>query len=236
MAINGNIRPDYRPIGSNGKVLIADSTNVNGTSWQTLYDADIADDFVMSSLSGETQVFWTNQTISSGNLSLSWSGNETIASGQTITADSNTVAFVEGQTSGFWPYNLQKTTPNSSISFTHTGQGVDSSGSSNIQWTASWRQKIFYGASDTGVYNSGFILALPSNTFSVTGDISFSDVANTGQYFYYAFRSDAGTPTFTDTDSNLKGGFSLISESISLTNPYGYTEEPLYRLLSDVLL
>lgn len=218
------VRPDYRPIGSDGKVLSADSTQPNGTTWKYLTQSNIIDDFVISDLTSNYTIVSVNETLSSGSIIFNWSANEGLNVSGKITQGANVLWLNNAATSGIWPYDSQKTGHNQSLTYTLSASGIDTSGYDSETYTIYWRQKVYYGATTVDAYNSGFIHNLPYSSFSISGDLEFSDNVASGEYMYYAFRSAVGDPKFKDTINSLTGGFTLVNDSISLDNGYGYIE------------
>lgn len=80
---------------------------------------------------------------------------------------------------------------------------------------------IFYGASDSEVYNTTLINSL-TKVLNGTKEDTISVTANEGEYIYYCIPTRMGNVTFTV--NNFEGGFTKVA-TISYTNSNDYTED-----------
>lgn len=85
-----------------------------------------------------------------------------------------------------------------------------------------WVQLSFYGTGAAGGNSAAFIQALTHQFLTASRGTNFTITAGAGQYIYFACRSAYGTPIFSV--GGFVGGFNLISNTISVTNAYGFTE------------
>ena len=114
---------------------------------------------------------------------------------------------------------ITKNTVNAQVTFTNTANDGNVTRSGNTNYN--WYQKNYSGVGTAGQTTAAFILSLTgvlspvlANTFVVT--------AGASQKIYFACRSAYGTPTFTV--GGFSGGFNLVSNTISVTNSNGFTE------------
>lgn len=112
--------------------------------------------------------------------------------------------------------------PSTPFSVVFTLTSSDGSANATANTTTTWGQKIYYGVADPGGDTSAFIQSL-SSTVSATLNTQFTVNATDGYAIYFAYRSAFGTATFWV--DGWEGGFTLISDTISLTNAYGFTED-----------
>jgi hypothetical protein len=117
-------------------------------------------------------------------------------------------------------FNFTKNSFAAAVVFTLTstdGYGV----SKNTTTTYTWGQKTYHGVAAAGQTGQTFIKSL-TGVLSTSIGFNFTDNAGPTQKIYYASRAAYGTPTFTV--GGFSGGFTLVSNSISVTNTYGFTE------------
>jgi hypothetical protein len=122
-----------------------------------------------------------------------------------------------------------KTANNASVTFTLTG----SDGLTGDVRTASitWRPRVYHGIGAAGGNSEAFIEALASSALQSSRTTSYTDNATGSNLLYWAAPASYGTPTFTV--GGFVGGFSLVSNTISVTNANGVTQN--YQLwVSDV--
>lgn len=125
--------------------------------------------------------------------------------------------------------NYTKSTNNAQVTFTLTGSdGVDG----DVAAAAiSWRPRVYHGIGAAGGNSEAFIEALASSALQSSRATSYTDNATGANYLYWAAPASYGTPTFTV--GGFAGGFSLVSNTISVTNAFGVSQ--LYQLwVSDV--
>jgi len=119
----------------------------------------------------------------------------------------------------FTSAGITYSTPPQTITMTATAR--DASGSSSVSTlNYSFINNIYYGVSSLTSLNSAQVIAL-TPVLQNSKSYTFSVVANSGEYIYYAYPERLGTATFTV--GGFVGGFN-IPVSLSVTNSNGYTE------------
>lgn len=221
--IPSNVRPDYRPIGADGTWHKADSANVEGTSWGYLCQGQVHN----------LQPNYCNVTpsavlVGAGfyNPVFGYTYNEGFSTGY-IVSDT----YGEEQMDTTFSHNWAGTgifynnTFNAYEGFTIRAISNYGCGTSISGFQIRWYQNIHYGVAQTGsTLNSVFISGTLTNKFLTgTKAITFTITANSGEYIWYAYRVDAGTPNFSVNDFN--GGFQIASTGTSFTNASGFTEQ-----------
>lgn len=106
------------------------------------------------------------------------------------------------------------------VTFTLTSNGGVVTKSS--QTTYEWVQRTFYGPGVAGGNTAAFIQSLSGQFLTNTRSTQFTTTASGTQHIYFACRTAYGTPTFIV--GGFAGGFSLVSNSISVTNAFGYVD------------
>jgi hypothetical protein len=130
--------------------------------------------------------------------------------------DGNATKDVSGTPGSFFSDGyFQKNTFGQSVTFTLTADGYTDT------FQVKWAQRNYYGLGPTGSNSAAFITGLNSDV-SDTVDALFTVNAGATDKIYYAHRTGYGTPTFYV--NGFEGGFTLVSTTISLTNPYGFAE------------
>lgn len=112
-----------------------------------------------------------------------------------------------------------KNTVNATVTFTNTAN--DGNVTKTATTTYTWEQKKYYGVGTAGQTTAAFILSL-TGVLSPSLANTFTTTAGSTQKIYFACRSAYGTPTFTV--GGFSGGFNLVSNTISVTNLNGFTE------------
>jgi hypothetical protein len=125
--------------------------------------------------------------------------------------------------------NYTKTANNASVTFTLTGgDGVDTDARTAA---ISWRPRVYHGIGAAGLSTEAHIEALASSALQSSRATSYTDNATGANHLYFACPTSYGTPTFTV--GGFEGGFSLVSDAISVTNANGVNQ--VYQLwVSDV--
>jgi hypothetical protein len=88
---------------------------------------------------------------------------------------------------------------------------------------STWMQHARWDSKPISTINSVFISGLANNYLTLTGQVSFTITVASGEYLWYAFRQDVGTPIFKF--NNIMGGFQSATTGVSFTNRMGYTEQ-----------
>lgn len=128
---------------------------------------------------------------------------------------------VVGTPASFTSTNVYtKTANNASVTFTLTGSdGTDA----DARTTAiTWRPRVYHGAGAAGLTTEAHIEALATSALQSSRATSYSDTASGANKLYWAAPTSYGTPTFTV--GGFAGGFSLVSNTISVTNANGVTQ------------
>jgi len=86
-----------------------------------------------------------------------------------------------------------------------------------------WAQKVYWGVGAAGQNSQAFIKALSGSALATSRSRTFSVNPGASQKIYYAYRSGFGNATFTV--GGFEGGFIKVSDTISLTNDFGITED-----------
>lgn len=110
---------------------------------------------------------------------------------------------------------FQKNSFGQTVTFTLTADGYTDT------FPVKWAQRNYYGTGSAGSNSAAFITGLNSDVTD-TIDALFTVNAGATDKIYFAYRTGYGTPTFYV--NGFEGGFTLVSTTISVTNPYGFTE------------
>jgi hypothetical protein len=209
------------PPGTDGSVLVEDS----GIYIQRrLRESDIDPDFQISgfSLAGGSLIE-VGDTLTNPAFTASYS----------LTPDSVTIVDNQGGsivslsspfTSFFYTGSYTESTYNATVSFTLSATEGESTDNSNV--TKRWVQRVFWGVGVDGLSSEADIEGLSNNALATSRSRNFTLNPGVGEHIYYAYRSAFGDATFTV--GGFEGGFELVSDSISVTNAFGFTEN--YRL------
>src|ERR1019366_1335305 len=111
------------------------------------------------------------------------------------------------------------TSPPYSVTFTLTSNNGSLNATTTL--TIAWGQNIYYGLGSSGQSSQTFIKSL-NGVGSDSKITTFIVDAGATDYIYFAYRSAYGAANFWV--DGWQGGFSLVSNSISLTNHSGFTE------------
>lgn len=100
-------------------------------------------------------------------------------------------------------------------------------GSENVSKTLTYAfvNNRFYGVSSNASLTESQVESLTKELSNLRTK-TFTVTATTGQYIYYCYPSRLGDATFTV--GGFEGGFTLITDSLSITNPSGFVEN--YRV------
>lgn len=111
---------------------------------------------------------------------------------------------------------FQKLSFGEEVNFTLTVDGYYTN-----TFTIIWGQRNFFGIGPPGNSNPNFILGLNSLINNTAGTI-FTAYPSSTDKIYYAHRTAYGLASIFV--NGFEGGFTLVSNTISITNPYGFTE------------
>lgn len=117
-----------------------------------------------------------------------------------------------------------KSTNNATVSFTITGS--DGVSGANRSTAIAWRPDVYWGTGASGGSTEAFIEALSGSALQSSRAGSFTANATGSLKIYWAAPASYGTPTFTV--GGFAGGFTLVSNTISVTNVNGVNQ--LYQL------
>lgn len=114
---------------------------------------------------------------------------------------------------------VTKNTVNATATFTNTAINAGITKTASIIFT--WEQKNYFGLGSSGQNSAAFILSLTGN-LSPSLATTFTVNSGVNQYIYFACRASYTVSNFTV--GGFSGGFNLVSNTISVTNPHGFTE------------
>ena len=117
-----------------------------------------------------------------------------------------------------------KTANNASVTWTLSA--VKGSLTRTATTSTAWRPRVYYGVGVDGLSTETAIEALASSALASSRARSFTVAPGSGEHIYYAFPASYGEAVFTV--GGFEGGFELVSDSISVTNANGVTQN--YRL------
>jgi len=89
-----------------------------------------------------------------------------------------------------------------------------------------WRPRTFWGVGPDGYSTEADIESLANSALDNNRQRTFTVTAGAGEHIYYAYPAAYGAATFFV--EGFEGGFDLVSDSISVTNPFGVAQN--YRL------
>lgn len=113
-----------------------------------------------------------------------------------------------------------KTANNATVTFTLTGS--DGISGDTRTATIAWRPRVYWGIGAAGGNSEAFIEALASSALQSSRAGNHNANATGSNKIYWAAPASYGTPTFTV--GGFAGGFSLVSNTISVTNVNGVTQ------------
>lgn len=113
-----------------------------------------------------------------------------------------------------------KTANNATVPFTITGS--DGVSSANRSASIAWRPRVYWGTGAAGLSTEAHIEALASSALQSSRAGSHPANATGSLKIYWAAPASYGTPTFTV--GGFSGGFTLVSNTISVTNAFGVTQ------------
>lgn len=117
-------------------------------------------------------------------------------------------------------YDFQKTVFDGYVIFTVTATHHQTE--KNTDYIVYWGQKLYWGVGPAGYTTASDIKNNLSGTITNTIAANFTVSAGPTEKIYFACRAAYGTATFYV--GGFEGGFALVSDTISLTNDHGYTE------------
>jgi hypothetical protein len=225
MPIPSNIRPDYRPIGTNGTLLVADSTQPEGTRWGFVCPNSLIPTASFSFASVTPSGVLLGSGVS--NPIFSWVDSLanymrffTITCSSGVQSSSGIGGTGNYQWVGPTGEYFIRTVRNDTRCFTISIESDDVCDNiTQIEVCMQWQQKQYWGPSADGTINQAFIEALSNNQLNPNHVLSMSGTVPSGQYMWYAFSANAGIPKFKY--NNLYGGFTQVSTGTPFTNAMG---------------
>ena len=173
--------------------------------------------------------------------SFSVSGSSLVEVGSTVTNPSFSASYTVPPTSAFISDNrgnLSSDVIGNPNSFTYSNSYTENSYGASVSWTLTasdgtisdvandnktWVQRSYWGVGAAGGNNAAFIQALSGSALDNNRSRSFTVTASSTEKIYFAYRAAFGDATFTV--GGFSGGFIKVSDSISVTNAFGFTED-----------
>lgn len=151
----------------------------------------------------------------------------TLGSGNPIS-----ISFKYGNTVlGSYPYQNNKLTYSHSVTGTVTSNTTFTSNleyeidgtryNASANTSINFLNKVYYGSSPIGDYNSSFILGLSNSVLTSSRNRTITVNSLASEYIYYAIPTSFGTPNFTV--NGFSGGFEKVS-TFNFTNINNYSE------------
>jgi hypothetical protein len=116
--------------------------------------------------------------------------------------------------------NYTKTANNATVTFTITGS--DGVSPANRSASIAWRPRVYWGVAAHGLNSEAGIEGLSSSALQASRAASHTVNATGSTRVYWSAPTSYGTPTFTV--GGFSGGFTLVSNSISVTNTNGVAQ------------
>ncbi len=212
------------PIGTEGAVIV--ETDMGAYEQRRLRNSDIDPDFSISGFSlSSGSLIEVGDTLTNPAFSASYS-----LTPDSVTLQDNQGGSIVSLSSPFTSFSYTgsytEATYNATVNFNlaATEGGV----TDNDSVTKRWVQKVFWGADVDGLNTEADIEGLSNEALATSRNRTFTVTAGVGEHIYYAYRSAFGAATFTV--GGFEGGFELVSDSISVTNAFGFTENyTLYK-------
>jgi len=117
-------------------------------------------------------------------------------------------------------YEFQKTAFDGYVTFTLTAEHHQIEKS--FDYTVYWGQKLFWGVGPAGYTTASDITTNLDGYVTNSIAYNFTATAGASEKIYFACRTAYGAATFYV--GGFEGGFTLVSDTISITNDYGFTE------------
>jgi hypothetical protein len=209
------------PVGHDGYALIEVSGVV---ALRPIKQSYIVQPFSVQSLSSPSGQE-VGQTLVSPSFTASYNRTPTAASIQDNQGNP-ALDVIATPTAFSYLHSYTKTANNVSVQWTLSAlEGLDPS---SAQASTSWRPRIFYGVGIAGLSTEADIEALAVSQLASGRQITFTVAPGPSQYIYYAYPTSYGAGTFFV--GGFEGGFGLVSDTISVTNAFGVTQNySLYK-------
>lgn len=209
------------PLSANqGTALQNQITEINGILADLLYEAITIPSFAISSLtSSGTGGTFTKSPVELGttvtSVTLTWDTSKTPSS---LTLDGVSIDVSKK----FHTYSDLSLTSNKTYTLKATDER-NAEASKNA--TLTFCNRVCYGVSEAPTtIDSNFVMSLGTKTLATSRtNNSVKYNAGDGQFLWYCVPTRLGACTFTDVETGLGAGLSLV-ETINVTNASGYTE------------
>jgi len=207
---------------SNKEVIIYTDTSSAFLN-RALRESDIGDNFDILTFTSGTTVFAVGD--SSCNPAFTATYVYSVTSASVIDNQGNASAALTPPATSFnYNNSYTKTANNSTVLFTLTAN--DGTGDVTENRYFYWRPLVFWGVDSTPASTEVFIESLSETALDNNRNRTFTITAGAGEYICFAYPNSYGVASFTV--GGFEGGFTLLSDSISVTNAYGVTQD--YRL------
>jgi len=206
--------------GNDGYALI----EVSGVgAWRPIKDSYIVPAFAISSFSAVASVVEVGASVVQPDFTAAYNRTPDTA---TLDDDEGSTQkdVISTPTSFFSDETFQKTANNDAVQFTLNADEAGDADSSNAN--ISWQPRTYWGVGVDGLSTEADIEALANNALDNNRQRTFSVTAGAGEHIYYSYPESYGAGTFFV--GGFEGGFELVSDSISVTNAEGVTQD--YRL------
>lgn len=204
----------------------------DGTDWaptQLTLDPELIGPAFAISLSGGT-LAEVGQTVNTPSFTSTknYTGTAAVLTNTDNSESKNVLAEFNSNSPFTSAFSYVKNTYGAVVTFILTANKGAIVRTANTNYT--WAQKVFYGATTPGTYNEAFVEGLASNALATSTARTITLNITAGEYGYFAYRSAYSTPNFIDQSTGFAVDMTFISNSISVTNTYGFTENyTLYR-------
>lgn len=210
-----------------GAVLVEDP--VGTLIFRRLTQSDIDPDFAINSFNTGIGLIEVSDTVATPAFTASYVRTPDVAN--LTDTEGTPIKDVSGSPTAFTSNGtFQKNAINATVTFTLSASETATGGSDTANRTLTWAPRTFWGPDVDGLSTEADIEALPSSALDTNRARSFTVTANAGEHIYYAYPDAYGAATFTV--GGFAGGFVLVSSTISVTNPFGFTTN--YRLYKSV--
>lgn len=123
-----------------------------------------------------------------------------------------------------------KTANNDSVQFTLEAKENAADTPVTRNTTIAWQPRTYWGVGPDGLSSEADIEGLANSALDNNRQRTFTVTAGATEHIYYAYPASYGAATFFV--GGFEGGFVLVSDSISVTNAFGVTQN--YRLYKSI--
>lgn len=208
------------PILDNPSLDVGNSMRWDGTNWTQvkLYQDDILPPFFIT-LNGQG-IQEVNKTLSYPEFIATYNFDPPDYIEFSDSDGNSQEIDLEDRLNFYSNYEFQKTSFGETVIFTLSA--VHHGTTRTVTFNIIWGQKLYWGVGPTGYITESDIKDNLTGTITSSVDSEFTVTAGLTDKIYFACRNAFGTPTFSI--GGIDGGFTLVSDTISLTNDYGFTE------------